>query len=72
MGRYRHGAALILLCGTALAATQGPPVYVYTGTAPSGACAGDRVWIDALGTGTYYCNAGTWTAASSGGGAPER
>lgn len=71
MGRYRYGAALaVLLASGALAATQGPPVYVYTGTAPSGACAGDRVWIDALGTGTYYCNAGTWTAAPSGGTVP--
>jgi hypothetical protein len=47
------------------------PVYVYTGTAPSGACTGSRVWIDAGGTGSYYCNAGTWAAiASGGGGAP--
>jgi hypothetical protein len=48
---------------------QGPPVYTYTGTpAPSGTCYGNRVWIDALGTGTYYCNAGTWAAISGGGG----
>ena len=50
-----------LLASVALAATQGPPAYVYTGTAPSGACLEPRVWIDALGTGTWYCNAGTWT-----------
>ncbi len=58
-------AALALVPLLALAATQGPPAYVYTGTAPSGACVGTRVWIDALGTGTYYCNAGTWAAVSS-------
>ena len=52
---------LTMLCGVAQAATQGPPAYVYTGAAPSGACSGTRVWIDALGSGTYYCNAGTWT-----------
>lgn len=60
--------ALLLAAGLARAATQGPPVYAYTGAAPSGACTGTRVWIDALGTGTYYCNAGTWAAVTAGGG----
>lgn len=55
-----------LLASMAIAATQGPPAYVYTGTAPSGACLEPRVWIDALGTGTWYCNAGTWTKAAGG------
>lgn len=68
MDRRRAGwiLAALLAASSASAATQGPPAYVYTGAAPSGACVGTRVWVDALGTGTYYCNAGTWTAASSG------
>lgn len=70
MDRRRAGlaVALLLAAGLARAATQGPPVYAYTGAAPSGSCTGTRVWIDALGSGTYYCNAGTWAAASAGGG----
>lgn len=53
-----------------LGATVGAPAYTYTGAAPTGACVGSRVWIDALGTGTYYCNGGTWAAVTAGGGAP--
>jgi hypothetical protein len=69
MDRRRAGLALVLalLSGVATAATQGPPAYVYTGTAPSGACTAPRIWIDALGTGTYYCNAGTWAPVAGGG-----
>ncbi len=59
---------LALLAGPAAAAVQGPPAYVYTGTAPSGYCTGNRVWVDALGSGIYYCNAGTWVQAAMGGG----
>lgn len=66
MVRSLHCAALVLWASIASAATQGPPVYTYTGGAPSGPCFGTRVWIDALGTGTYYCN-GTWQAVTSGG-----
>ena len=66
MDRRRAGlaVALLLVAGLARAATQGPPVYAYTGAAPSGSCTGTRVWIDALGSGTYYCNAGTWAAVA--------
>lgn len=62
--RASWAVAALLAAGVASAATQGPPAYVYTGAAPSGACVGTRVWIDALGSGTYYCNAGTWAAAT--------
>ena len=68
MDRRRAGWALaaLVVAGVAAAATQGPPAYVYTGAAPSGACTGTRVWIDALGSGTYYCNAGTWAPITLG------
>ena len=68
MDRRRAGwaVAAVLAAGVAAAATQGPPAYVYTGAAPSGACTGTRVWIDALGSGTYYCNAGTWAPITLG------
>lgn len=70
MAHRRPGlvVALLLAAGVARAATQGPPVYTYTGTAPSGSCSGTRVLIDAGGTGTYYCNAGTWALITAGGG----
>lgn len=55
------GSGLAVLLAVVLGATQGAPAYSYTGAAPSGACSGSRVWIDALGTGTYFCNGGTWT-----------
>lgn len=72
MDHRRAGFAVIavLLAGLALAATQGPPAYVYTGAAPTGACWPPRVWIDALGAGTYYCNAGVWTAVVADTGTP--
>lgn len=72
MDRRRAGWALaaLLAAGVASAAIQGPPVYTYTGAAPSGACVGSRVWIDALGSGVYYCNAGTWASLSMGGAPP--
>lgn len=68
MGHRRAGLglALLLAAGVAVAATQGPPVYTYTGTAPSGSCTGTRVLIDAGGTGTYFCDGGTWALVSSG------
>ena len=46
----------------------GPSVQTWVGTAPSGACVGKPVYIDYLGTGIYYCNAGTWASVTPGGG----
>lgn len=59
------GVALLFAAGLAQAATQGPPAYVYTGTMPSGVCTGTRVWIAADGSGTHYCNAGTWAEVTA-------
>jgi hypothetical protein len=73
MGRFRHGAALALLLGVAVA-QQGPPVYSAP-AAPSGTCSGPRVQVlQTNPSQTWCCIASVWTdctpAGGGGGGAP--
>lgn len=61
--------SILTLVGVVLAAsgTQGPPVYVSSGGAPSGACSGERVWMTkANPSDTWCCISSAWVRCGVG------
>lgn len=70
MGSYRAGAvALLLWASAALGQTLQAPAYAFSGSAPTGACTGYRVWISTSTGAKFCCTGTTWATCDPAGGA---